>query len=297
MTKRIILFVLAAVIAVVGFFSMDTSKQTEAISKAVYVTDGKVLPENEGKTVIVAGEYEITKPLVDELTGVELPGVMAKRTVERYEKVSKTEDGETYYVLDWKNTVLGKDNEFSDVTSSNLIAECKVGDIAIDTTVLKHVSVSKRFHDMNSKMTYPQGYKVMTYKDITYATKVDYMPAGGEEYKGKFKQGLKNIYYMDYENMPRISYTVQTREDNKFTFIGKQQNGKLVYDTKLGLQGAYEGILTVKELGEKVESGGMIGAIVAWVLAAAIVVLAIFTGKKKYVPSDEDLKEIEKDIE
>ncbi len=49
MKKRIGFFVLAAIIAVVGFFSMDTSKETEAISKAVYVTDGKVLPENEGK--------------------------------------------------------------------------------------------------------------------------------------------------------------------------------------------------------------------------------------------------------
>ena len=30
---------------------MNTSKQTHAISKAVYVQDGKVLPENEGKLI------------------------------------------------------------------------------------------------------------------------------------------------------------------------------------------------------------------------------------------------------
>lgn len=297
MKKRIGFFVLAAIIAVVGFFSMDTSKETEAISKAVYVTDGKVLPENEGKLLVVAGEFEIVNPIVDKITGVELPGVIARRTVDRYEKVSKTEDGKTYYTLEWKPTTLGKDNEFSDAVSSNLVADCKVGDIVIDNTVLKHVSINKRYHDVDSDVTYPRGYNVITHKDITYATKVDYMPNGGEEYKGSFTQGFNKVYYMDYENMPRISYTVQGHDTNKYTFIGKQQNGKLVYDTDFGMDGAYEGILTIDQLSEKVESGGMTGAIIAWVIAAIIALIGLLNGKKKYVPTDADMKEIEKDID
>ena len=187
----------AAIIAVVGYFSMDTSKELDAISNAVYVTDGKVLPENEGKLLVVTGEYEIVNPIVDKLTGVELPGVRARRTVERYEKVTETEDGETYYTLEWKNTTLGKDNEFGDAVSSNLVAECKVGDIVIDNTVLKHVAINKRYHDVDSDVTYPYGYNVITHKDITYATKVDFMPDGGEEYKGSFTQGFNKVYYMD----------------------------------------------------------------------------------------------------
>lgn len=298
MKKRIGFFVLAAIIAVVGFFSMDTSKELDAISKAIYVTDGKVLPENEGKLLVVAGEYEIVNPIVDELTGVELPGVIARRTVERYEKVSETEDDKTYYTLEWKNTVLGKDNEFNDIVSSNLIADCKVGDIVLDNTVLKHVSVNNRFHDMDSDITYRKGYSVVTTKDTTYAFKGDFMPDNGIEYNASFRlNGIKKVYYRDYENMPRISYTVQEHDTNKYTFIGRQQNGKLVYDTDFGMDAAYEGILTINQLSEKVESGGMIGAITAWVIAAAIVLLALLTGKKKYVPNDEDMKEIEKDIE
>ena len=297
MKKRIGFFVLAAIIAVVGFFSMDTSKETEAISKAVYVTDGKVLPENEGKLLVVAGEFEILNPLVDELTGVELPGVTARRTVERYEKVSKTEDGKTYYTLEWKNTILGDNNEFNDTVSSRLFAGCKVGDIVIDNTVLTHISLNKKYHDIDSDVTYPYGYNVITHKDITYATKVDYMPEGGEEYKGSFTQGFNKVYYMDYENMPRISYTIQEHDTNKYTFIGKQQNGKLVYDTDFGMDSAYEGILTIDQLSEKVESGGMTGAIIAWVIAAIIALIGLLNGKKKYVPTDADMKEIEKDID
>ena len=172
-----------------------------------------------------------------------------------------------------------------------------MGDIVIDNTVLKHVSINKRYHDVDSDVTYPRGYNVITHKDITYATKVDYMPNGGEEYKGSFTQGFNKVYYMDYENMPRISYTVQEHDTNKYTFIGKQQNGKLVYDTDFGMDGAYEGILTIDQLSEKVESGGMTGAIIAWVIAAIIALIGLLNGKKKYVPTDADMKEIEKDID
>ena len=298
MKKRIGFFVLAAIIAVVGFFAMDTSKELDAISKAVYVTDGKVLPENEGKLLVVAGEFEILNPLVDELTGVELPGVTARRTVEHDQKESQADGDKTYYTLEWKNATLGDDNEFDEVVSSRLFAGCKVGDIVIDNTVLKHISLNKKYHDIDSDVTYRKGYSVVTHKDITYSFKGDFMPENGMDYNGSFRlNGIKKVYYRDYENMPRIYYTIQEHDTNKYTFIGKQKDGKLVFDTDLGMTAAYDGVLTIEQLSEKVESGGMIGAIVAWVLAAAIVLIAILNGKQKYVPTDEDLKEIEKDID
>ena len=97
--------------------------------------------------------------------------------------------------------------------------------------------------------------------------------------------------------MPRISYTVQEDDINKYTFIGKQQNGKLVYDTDFGMDAAYDGIMTIPELSERVESGGMTGAIIAWVIAAIVALIGLLNGKKKYVPTDADMKEIEKDID
>lgn len=63
------------------------------------------------------------------------------------------------------------------------------------------------------------------------------------------------------------------------------------------MDGAYEGILTIDQLSEKVESGGMTGAIIAWVIAAIIALIGLLNGKKKYVPTDADMKEIEKDID
>ena len=89
--KGIIFIVIAVVLAIAGFSSMNTSNQTDAISKAVYVEDGKVLPENEGKIVIVPGKAEVTEPFVDTLTGVPIPHIKANRTVEIYEERMETQ--------------------------------------------------------------------------------------------------------------------------------------------------------------------------------------------------------------
>lgn len=296
--KSIIFIVIAIILAVVGVFSTNTSKETEAISNAVYVEDGKVLPENEGKIVIVPGKLEAVNPLVDEITGVALPGVIAKRTVERYEKVSNSDEDGTYYTLEWKNTILGEDNEFNDVVSSVLIAEAKVGEFTIDSNALHHVAVGAAFNNFDSQALQQKGYTIFPKTNVTYIGKMDFMPEGHEEYNASFTRNtFGKVYYRDYENIPRISYVVQRGESNEYTFIGKQQNGKLMFDKELGMQAAFDGLQNPDQLAERVESGGMIGAIVAWAIAAVLVLIAILTAKKKYVPTDEELAEIEKDIE
>ena len=70
-----------------------------------------------------------------------------------------------------------------------------------------------------------------------------------------------------------------------------------MYDKDLGMQAAFSGLQNPTELAERVKSGGMVGAYVAWGIAAFFVLLAVVLGKKKYVPTDADMKEIEKDID
>ena len=280
--KSIIFIVIAIILAIVGITSTNTSKQTDVISKAVYVEDGKVLPENEGKIVIVPGKLEAVTPLVDEITGVELPGVIAKRTVERYEKVQNSdEDNGIYYTLEWKNTILGKDNEFSDVVSSSLIAEAKIGEFTIDNNALHHVAVGKPFTDFDYQVVSQRGYTVHPTTSVTYISKMAFMPTGNQDYNSTMQYNGKKVYYMDYENMPRISYVTQREESGEYTIIGKQQNGKIMYDKDLGMQAAFDGLQNPTELSERVESGGMTGAIVAWALAAFFVLLAVLSMRKK----------------
>ena len=109
--------------------------------------------------------------------------------------------------------------------------------------------------------------------------KLDYMPLGGE--RSGSKAGYKQGYYSDYEGAHRVSYTIPSEESLEYTFIGKQQNGKIMYDKDLGMQAAFDGLQNPTELAERVESGGMIGAIVAWALAAFFVLLAVLSMRKK----------------
>ena len=297
--KSIIFIALAVILGGVGFSSMNTSKQTDAISKAVYVQDGKVLPENEGKIVIVPGKAEVTEPFVDTLTGVPIPHIKANRTVEIYEERMETneENNSTYYVFDWKSTTHSGVNKFDEVHSTNLVANCKVGEFEIDGQIINGISVGKKLKDIDNQAIAAKGYRehYEHKKDITYVAKLDYMPLGGE--RSGSKAGYKQGYYSDYEGAHRVSYTIPSEESLEYTFIGKQQNGKIMYDKDLGMQSAFSGLQDSTELAQRVKSGGMIGAYVAWALAAFLLFLGIYSAKKKYVPTDEDLREIEEDIE
>lgn len=296
--KGLIFIALAIIVAVVGFFAMDTSGDVEAINGAVYVEDGKVLPENEGKVVIVAGKVTPVSPLFDELTGVELPGVIAKRSVERYERES-VEDEEGYsYILDWNPTVLGEDNEFNEMVSCNLIADCMVGEFHLDENICHHIAHVTRYGGLDKSVAYDNGYNVFYKNGVEYLSRVDFMPDGGEDYNGYTSEGFySKSYYMDYENMPRISYTVQDDSVEGYTFVGVQKNGVITFSKELSGFSVYDGILTIDEMIEKTESSAMTGAIVAWVIAAFLLFIGILKSKKQYVPTDEEVKEIEKEIE
>ena len=72
---------------------------------------------------------------------------------------------------------------------------------------------------------------------INTVAKLDYMPLGGE--RSGSKAGYKQGYYSDYEGAHRVSYTIPSEESLEYTFIGKQQNGKIMYDKDLGMLTAF----------------------------------------------------------
>lgn len=281
MSKRSIIFIAIAIIfVVVGFFSTDTSKETEIISNAIYVEEGKVLPENEGKIVIVPGKAEAKAPLVDELTGVEIPHIRANRTIEIYEETTETdEEGNTYYVMNWVETVQSGINQFNEPHSTSLVADCTVGEFDIDQQIIKNISTGKKLDDIEHTEIARRGYiEHYDYSNsITYLAQMDYMPESGEE--KSYGWGVYST--AQYEGAHRVSYTIPMEESCEYTFIGRQKDGKITYDKELGMQAAFSGLQNPQQLAERVESGGMTGAIIAWVIAAVLLFLGILSGKKK----------------
>ena len=88
---------LFAALAIKALFSAP--KAEEQIRSAVTIKDGRILPENEGKLVVVSGTLKPAEQLRDPITGVKLPGVTAKRTVWTYERDTNSDDEQ---VWDWK---------------------------------------------------------------------------------------------------------------------------------------------------------------------------------------------------
>ena len=80
--KGIIMIAAGAIVLAVGIQTfVSAPERTGQIESAVYIENGQVLPENDGKLVIVSGKLEAELPLEDSVTGVKLPSPVASRNV------------------------------------------------------------------------------------------------------------------------------------------------------------------------------------------------------------------------
>ena len=106
------------------------------------------------------------------MTGVPIPHIKANRTVEIYEERMETneENNSTYYVFDWKSTTHSGVNKFDEVHSTNLVANCKVGEFEIDGQIINGISVGKKLKDIDNQAIAAKGYRehYEHKKDITY---------------------------------------------------------------------------------------------------------------------------------
>lgn len=122
-----LLFALLAVKALVS-----APQSYEIIRAAPTLKDGRILPENEGKLVVVSGTLKPAEQLQDSITGVKLPGVTAKRTVWTYKQDSGSDDEK---VWDWQpeNTDYSEKANFGInaeiLTSTMLAAPTLLGEI------------------------------------------------------------------------------------------------------------------------------------------------------------------------
>ena len=80
--KGIIMIAAGAIVLAVGIqLFVSAPERTGQIESAMYLENGQVLPENDGKLVIVSGKLEAELPLEDSVTGIKLPSPVASRNV------------------------------------------------------------------------------------------------------------------------------------------------------------------------------------------------------------------------
>ena len=284
MKKRIIgiiLVIAALCTALLGVKAGgNASGNQEIIKDAVYVADGKVLPANEGKVVIVNGTLDAPLPFVDDETGIELDSIVAYRHVEKARVVLGGEDKVDTWT--WDSTL--NENDFGG--SKKLVAPgVTLGEFEVAEMLLQPVPTLGELTEFYIGEGYDADWYVFEEKSFEYLYQLDYMPwAGDEVYRDTVTKDYPTSKQKN-EGTLRVRYdVVEDGTSMDYTIIGLQKNGKLEEVEELDLIAAVSGHLTPEEMLEHVESSaktGTIGTIAVAVVLLGVGVLLIVKGNRK----------------
>lgn len=276
--KKIIGIVLIVIglFCVFGAFSVNSGapETAEVISNAVYVSDGKVLPENEGKVVIVPGALDAA-PFVDKETGIALSSAVAFRHVEKLYIEEDTEEETEYWA--WK-TDMGAFGGDKKIVAPNVT----LGEFAVAEELLQALTANKRRTEYSEKELNQMGWSTFTDDGKTYLYQGDWMPRDEDDLNSVNTLLDKNAY-RDYVGTYRVAYD-EMDGDREYTVVALQKDGQLVRVPDVTLQAVHSGHLTQAEILESAESsakGGMITAIVGAVLCLGAGAFLIVRKEKK----------------
>ena len=264
------------VILIIGgiFFSLlavkalvSAPQSYEKIRAAATIKDGKVIPENEGKLVVVSGTLKPAEQLQDPITGVKLPGVTAKRTVWTYERDTNSDD-ET--VWDWKPEItdysekanFGINAEI--LTTTMLAAPTLLGEFKVEGKLLNPLIRNTEFTQYDEK-SLKDGWNLLSGgKESRYCvSKENWLP----------KKSTGTYSTTGYGSQ-KISYGIVSPDDPlEYTILGVQKGDTLIKSEDVDSVTTFKGLMTAEEFADeskKEARGGSIFGIVAGILLAII---------------------------
>ena len=271
---RIVLIALGAIIiwlSVRGL--MDAPEYKEVLGSAVYLDEPVVLPENEGKMVIIHGKPEMIAPVYDEEIGVTINAFKAYRYDEEYKQMAWKSNRTLY---DW-----------STIGQKSLAGEASLGEFILDEKTIIAFPAEVDYEDFVMAEIEANGYNVSKGKTNEEAM-MDrwYVIVGGPEGEA--------YYYESYELNPSLDAPLFVRESNRqmaaeregtkayaykvhagfvseeVTVAGIQQGNMLVAHEKL-LGVVDNGVLTQEEL-VNTETGYLAGGSIAFLVFGLLMV-------------------------
>lgn len=246
---------------------MSAPQTYEKIKTAVTIKDGKVIPENEGKLVVVSGTLKPAEQLQDPITGVKLPGVTAKRTVWTYKQDTGSGDEK---VWDWhpENTDYSEKANFginADIlTSTMLAAPTLLGEFKVESKFLNPLSRGTEFTQYDEQ-SLKAGWKLLSGgRESSYCvSKENWLP-----------KKTTGRYSTTGYGSQKISYGIVSPDDPlEYTIIGVQKGDTLIESEDVDSVTTVKGIMTAEEFAEENKKGvrgGSIFGIVAGILLAII---------------------------
>ena len=239
----------------------------EKIKAAATIKDGKVIPENEGKLVVVSGTLKPAEQLQDPITGVKLPGVTAKRTVWTYERDTNSDDEQ---VWDWKPEItdysekanFGINAEI--LTTTMLAAPTLLGEFKVEGKLLNPLIRNTEFTQYDEQ-SLNAGWKVLSGgKESRYCvSKENWLP----------KKSTGTYSTTGYGSQ-KISYGIVSPDDPlEYTIVGVQKGDTLIKSEDVDSVTTFKGLMTAEEFADeskKEARGGSIFGIVTGILLAII---------------------------
>lgn len=263
---KIILLVLGAALIALGVKGlMDMPGQQRMLETAVYLNEPVVLPENEGKLVIIHGTPEMLAPAYDEELQLTINSIKAYRYKETYKQTSNTREE-----LKW---------EWVTVAHTSLVGQAKIGGFELDAAILTAFPAESDYTDFDPAET--QGY-VLTYKSLATG-EVCVLPDGGyyadtnvtHVGDSSFNWLGANKVGEQLEGKTAYRYKYYSPEKNgEHTVAGIQQGSRLVKDESIGAL-VRSGILTKEQVLSSNKGSIIGGAAVFMVLGAVLIFLGI----------------------
>ena len=246
---------------------MAAPQTYERIKAAATIKDGRVVPENEGKLVVVSGTLKPAEQLQDPITGVKLPGVTAKRTVWTYERDTNSDDEQ---VWDWKpeNTDYSEKANFGInaeiLTSTMLAAPTLLGEFKVESKLLNPLIRNTEFTQYDEE-SLKDGWNVLSGgKESRYCV-------SKEHWLPKKSTGM---YSTTGYGSQKISYGIVSPDDPlEYTILGVQKGDTLIKSEDVDSVTTFKGLMTAEEFADeskKEARGGSIFGIVAGILLAVI---------------------------
>ena len=261
---------------------LDAPVYKEVLSSAVYLEEPVVLPENEGKMVIIHGKPEMIAPVYDEEIGITINAFKAYRYAEEY-KQTAWEGNRTLY-------------KWAPIGQKSLAGEASLGEFILDEKTIIAFPAEVDYEDFDMAEIEANGYNVSKGKTDEGAW-MDrwYVIVGGPEGEA--------YYYAPSELNPSLDAPLFVRESNRHiaaeregtkayaykihtgvvseevTVAGIQQGNMLVAHEKL-LGVVNNGVLTQEEL-VNTESGYLVGGSVAFLaLGLLLIWMGLRNGQK-----------------
>ncbi len=224
-------------VSAVRMIAHDMPEAKKIMADAIYVGSAGYDASNDGKVVVVTGEYKLKKPAYDEKLGISIDAARAVRNalyvrINNENNPTSTAETDSRYV-DWK-TDLGADGDF--------IGEASVGEYQLADDFLTAITTSKTYDAYDAEALENAGMGVI--KDKKFVQ--EYFVQWKDEIDGIYKDGERRYYY----SVPKFA------DGQEVTVIAKQE-GNVLHNVSELTDNMLEGALSENEV---IESSGKTSA-------------------------------------